>query len=90
MRLITTSALRVQRWFDVPASELRRPLINRIQLQIGRINTNGSMDGQRKLEFIPSLCEDADELEKSPFPDGPGKDFDEDLFPATRSQDTGN
>ena len=68
---------------DVPASELRRPLINSIQLQISRINTNGDMDGQRKLEFFPSLCEDADELEKSPFPDRPGKDFDEDLFPDT-------
>ena len=84
MRVITTSVLRVQRWFDIPAGELHRPLINRIQLQISRININGSVHGQCKLEFFPSLSEDADELEKSPFPDGPGKDFDEDLFPDTR------
>ena len=39
------------------------------------------MDGQRGHDFSPSLCEDPDELEKSPFPNGPRKEFDDGLFP---------
>jgi hypothetical protein len=76
---------------DLPLSELCRPLVNGIQFQVSRVNTDGGVDGQGKLEFFPSLREDADELKKPPFPDGPSKDFDEDLFPDSHlSRDTRN
>jgi hypothetical protein len=39
------------------------------------------VDSQRKLELFPSLCEDANELDESSFPDGPSENFDQELFP---------
>jgi hypothetical protein len=67
---------------SVPSSKLRCPLIDSIQLEVGRVNTDGGVDGQRKLKFFPSLGKDPDELDKPPFPNGARKNFDEDLFPA--------
>lgn len=67
----------------VLASKFRCPLINSVQLEVGCVNTDGGMDGQRKLEFVPSLGKDSNELKKPPFPNGARKYFDEDLFPET-------
>jgi hypothetical protein len=67
------------------SSELCRPLINSIQLEVSRVNAGSGVDDQRKLKFFPSLCEGPDELKEPPFPDGPRKDFNKDLSPGTRS-----
>ena len=65
--------------------ELRCSLIDAIQLDIGCIDTDGGVDGQRGHKFSPSPCEYPDELDKFPFPNGPCKKFDDDLFPDTAS-----
>lgn len=66
---------------DLPLRDFCGTLIHRLQLQVHCIYTSGSMDSQCKFEFFPSLCEDADKLEKPPFPDWPSKNLDQDLFP---------
>lgn len=55
---------------------------NGIQLHIGFFDTNGSVNGHRKLELLPSLCEEVDELCKLQFPKGGLKKFDKEPFPA--------
>ena len=47
------------------------------------------MDGQRELEFLPSLREDADKLKKPPFPDRPSENFDEDFLPEAQGSESG-
>ena len=69
--------------------ELYRSPIDGIQLGVCLINTDGGVDGQGGHKFFPSLCEDPDELEKSPFPNGPRKELDDDLFPDTTSSGNG-
>lgn len=64
-------------------SDLCSPLVDSVQFQISCVNTNGGADSQCELKLFPSLCEDADELKKPPFPEWSSKNFDKELLPNT-------
>lgn len=79
VQFVNASASRIHRG-GKPSSEMRRPLINSIQMQDGYVNAIG-VGGQHKLELPSSLREDADELKELSLPDGPRESFDENIFP---------
>ena len=58
-------------------------MIDGLQLDIGCVNTDGGVDGQRQYKVSLSLCEDLDELVKSSFPNGPRQNFQVELCPDT-------
>lgn len=61
--------------------QVRGPLIDGIQFDIRHINANGRVNGHCEFKLPPSLCKDANEIDKPPFPDGPGKNFNEEFLP---------
>ena len=61
--------------------EVRSRILDGIQLQINCVSNSSDVQGQRKLEIVPSLGEDLDEFDKPPIPDGPRENFDNQFFP---------